>query len=125
MYRAHKDILCLINQQNNHDKLYDHDIFLEPALAQSLHLRDIPSDPKDSVQQSVSQVCWKQQNRLDLLQCRKIQIPYGKDMQSQLFISQPSSSEKECNGSPFQDHQNNKTTAISVHSRKLFLSLKK
>ena len=100
-------------------------------MARSLHLRDIPSDPKESVEQSANQVCWKQQNRLDLLQCRKIQIPYGKDMQSQLFISQTSSSEKErINSFPLQDHQNNKTTTISVHSnlhhsRKLSLSLKK
>ena len=103
----------------------DHDIFLEPALARSLHLRDIPSDPKESARQSANQVYWKQQNHLDLLQCRKIQIPCGKDMQSQLFISQTSSSEKVCNSSPFQDLQNNKTTAISVHSKKLSLSLKK
>lgn len=82
VYRSHKDRVYLINQQTNHDKLYDHNIFIEPELARSLHLRDIQSGIKSQNQQSVNQADWKQKC-LNLLHSRKVRIPCASDMQNQ------------------------------------------
>ena len=46
-YRSHDHQMKLINQQvQGLDRYYDHDIFIEPTLARSLHQRDISSSVK-------------------------------------------------------------------------------
>lgn len=116
--------MYLINQQTNQDKLYDHDIFIEPALARSLHLRDIQSGPKSQNQQNVNQDDdWKQKRCLDLLHSRKIRIPCASDT-SLVSLNFKAS---EIGLSPLQDQtkQVAVVTPLQIHARKLSLSLNK
>ena len=73
LYRSLEDRERLVSQHNCNGKLYDHDIFIEPALARTLHLRDIQSKPKDTETRlsKVEFVC----HRYDLLQ-RRIKFVY-------------------------------------------------
>ena len=65
--RSLKDRQHLISQHNCDNKLYDHDIFIEPALARSLHLRDIQSMPRDTE---------TRQSEVEFVQGKKTSIYY-------------------------------------------------
>ena len=117
---SHSDRSNLISQNNSPDKLYDHDTFLEPALAKSLHLREILSVPKLTHEIKVQYVC--RQQSLDPLQSKKINIPSA----AKSFLSAndrciPVTNSK-CPNSQ-EDQSTIELTAIP--RRKLSLSLKK
>ena len=116
--RPIKDRQNLFSQHKGYDKMYDHDIFIEPATARLLHLRDIRFIPKytDCRQIEAEVVCMGQ----DKFEKQKTKI-----VNVSSNINSPSVKFKESFAPKFElpSDQNHINTSTSNHITKPVISL--